>query len=85
MRRTILQFAKMRLVDLDVGDVVSQDPDAATGWFTIDEIRRLPNGDLNVTNVSAHGSLMGSDNDVVSVQVPKVVDLGTPPVAPAPG
>jgi len=64
----------MRIVDLAIGDVTNHDPAATSGWFVIQEIRRLPSGDLNVTNTASNASIMGTDYDIVGVQVPKIVE-----------
>lgn len=79
MQRTIVQVTRMRIVDLVIGDVVNHDPAATTGWFPIEEIRRLPNGDVNVTNAGSKGSVMATDYDIVGVQVTKRVDDGKQP------
>ena len=78
MQRTIVQVTRMRIIDLAVGDIVNNDPTATTGWFPIEEIRRLPNGDINVTNVATRDSVMARDYDIVGVQVTKRVDDGKP-------
>lgn len=74
MQRTFVRIATMRLLDVAVGDVVNSDPTASNGWFVVEEIRRLPSGDVNVTNVSSKGSVMGAPHDVVGVQVTKAVE-----------
>jgi hypothetical protein len=74
MERTTVHVALMRIVDLAIGDVVNRDPTAMSGWFAVDGIRRLPSGQLNVTNTSSRDSVMGADYDIVGVQVPKVVE-----------
>jgi hypothetical protein len=74
MPRTIVQVARMRIIDVAIGDVMNRDPEATSGWFVVDEIRRLPSGDLNVTGTSTRDSIMGADNDIVGVQVPKIVE-----------
>lgn len=74
MQRTIVQVAMMRIIDLAVGDVMNRDPAATSGWFVVEEIRRLPSGELNVTNTSSKDSIMGAAHDIVGVQVPKIVE-----------
>lgn len=74
MERKIVHVAMIRIVDIAVGDVMNRDPAAMSGWFVVDEIRRLPSGQLNVTSTSSRDSIMGSDHDIVGVQVPQVVE-----------
>lgn len=76
VQRTIVQVTRMRIVDLEIGDIVNSDPTATTGWFPVEEIRRLPNGDINVTNAATRDSVMARDWDIVGVQVTKRVDDG---------
>lgn len=78
MERTFVRIATMRILDLAVGDVVNPEPDARSGWFVIEEIRRLPSGDINVTNTASKGSVMGAPHDIVGVQVSKVLEHGGP-------
>ena len=73
MSRTIVQVAKVRLMDLEVGDVINAEPDALKGWFTVEDIRRLPSGELNATGAGTRHSVMGSDHDMVGVQATKIV------------
>jgi hypothetical protein len=72
MQRTFVRVATMRILDLAVGDVVNRDPAASSGWFVVEEIRRLPSGEINVTNASSRGSVMGAPHDIVGVQVSNV-------------
>jgi len=72
MQRTTVQIAKMRMIDLAVGDEMNSDPDATKGWFVVEGMRRLPSGELNVTNESTKNSIIGEEYDIVGVQVPKV-------------
>lgn len=78
MQRTIVQVTRMRIIDLAVGDIVNHDPAATKGWFPIEEIRRLPSGDINVTNAATRDSVMVRDYDIVGVQVTKRVDYAVP-------
>lgn len=74
MQRTIVQIARMRIIDLAVGDVMNRDPEATSGWFVVEDIRRLHNGQLNITNTATKVSMMGDDHDIVGVQIPKLVE-----------
>lgn len=74
MQRKIVEIAKMRIIDAVIGDVINRDPAATSGWFVAEEIRRLPSGEINVTNTSSRDSVMGADNDIVGVQVAKTVE-----------
>ena len=74
MQRTIVNVARMRIIDLAVGDVINRDTEAASGWFEVAEIRRLPDGDLSVSGTATRDNVMGRENDIVGVQIPKVVE-----------
>lgn len=76
MQRTPVEIDTMRIIDLAIGDVINRDPTARGGWFVVDEIRRLPSGEINVTSPRSRESVMGTDHDIVGVQVPKVVERG---------
>ena len=73
MQRTFVRIATMRILDLAVGDVVNRDAGASSGWFVVEEIRRLPSGEINATNAASKGSVMGAPHDIVGVQVAKNV------------
>ncbi len=91
MKRTFVHVATMRILDLAIGDVVNHDPAAFHGWFVVEEIRRLPDGDINVTNRSSRSSMVGAPHDMVGVQVSEVrehqhaaaprLDAGSPTAA----
>lgn len=74
MQRTFVRVELMRILDLAVGDVVNREPGAWSGWFVVGEIRRLPNGEINVTSTSSRESVMGAPHDIVGVQVSKAVE-----------
>ena len=78
MQRTFVRVATMRILDLAVGDVVNPEPDARSGWFVVEEIRRLPSGEMTVTNAASRGNVMGGPYDIVGVQVSKVVEHSGP-------
>ena len=74
MQRTFVRIATMRILDLAVGDVVNREPDARSGWFVVEDIRRLPSGEINVTNAASKRSVVGAPHDIVGVQVAKNVE-----------
>ncbi len=75
MQRTIIELVKMRLADLEVGDVVNRDPESGEGWFRVGEVRRLPSGEVNVSSANSRSTIMGDDFDIVAVQLPRVVEV----------
>ena len=81
MQRTIVKISKMRICDLVVGDVMNRDPDSMTGWFVVQGVRRLHNGDLNVSSESGGVGVTGRDFDIVGVQVPTLVEQDCDPPA----
>ena len=74
MQRTFVRVAMMRVLDLVVGDVVNREPGASAGWFEVEEIRRLPNGEISVTNTTCRASVIGAPYDMVGVQMTKVLE-----------
>lgn len=75
MQRTIVQIARIRLIDVRVGDIVSGRPDEEFGWFEVMELRELPSGDLVASGSASTLSVKGSRWDLVGVQVAKTVEI----------
>lgn len=77
MQRTVVQIARIRIGDLERGDVVNGNPDAEVGWFVVATKRELPSGELVVTGESSADSVKGRSLDLVGVQVTKRVEVQT--------
>lgn len=75
MQRTIVQIARIRLADLEPGDIVNGHPDDEFGWFEVRVLRQLPSGDLVCTGDAATQSVKGSPWDLIGIQVTKQVDI----------
>lgn len=78
MQRTVVQIARIRIGDLERGDVVNGDPDAEIGWFVVTNKRELPSGELVVSGEAAADSVKGQALDLVGVQVTKQVEVQAP-------
>jgi hypothetical protein len=74
MQRTIVQIARMRLADLQPGDIVNSNPEHELGWFEIQLIRQLPSGELVASGQTQTQTAKGMPWDLVGVQIVKQVD-----------
>lgn len=78
MKRTIVQIARIRLGDVQPGDVINLRPDAEHGWFPVKIMRQLPSGDLVATGENSGYNVKATPWDLVGIQVLKVVDMAAP-------
>ena len=78
MKRTVIQIARIRLGDVEAGDVINLRPDAEHGWFPVKMIRRLPSGDLVATGENTADNVKATPWDLVGIQVAKQVDIPAP-------
>ena len=83
MQRTVVQITRMRISDLRAGDVANTDPDATRGWFIVDTVRELTNGEFAVSNASERKSINGAGDDIVGLQIHKTVEIASAPAAAA--
>lgn len=83
MERTIVQIARIRLGDINVGDIVSGHPEKESGWFQVRVLRKLPSGELVAGGSASTESVKGSRWDLVGVQITKQVNIAPAPI-PAP-
>ena len=79
MTRTIVQIARIRLIDVEPGDIVSGRPDDEFGWFEVHSVRELPSGDLVASGPTSTQSIKGSEWDLVGIQVTKQVEIAREP------
>jgi hypothetical protein len=79
MNRTIVQIARIRLIDVQPGDIVSGRPDDEFGWFEVHVVRELPSGDLVANGPASTQSIKGSEWDLVGIQVAKQVEIAESP------
>lgn len=75
MRRTIVQVARIRLGDVEPGDIINGRPDTDHGWFVVEMIRELPSGDLVVTGASTADNVKATPWDLVGIQVTKKIEI----------
>ena len=83
MQRTVVQSARMRIADLEVGDVVNGHPEEEFGWFEVQTIRQLPSGEIVANGRSSAQAVKGSPYDLIGVQFTKVVEVKQPAPAQA--
>ncbi len=81
--RQFAKVARMRLLDVQVGDVVNKFPDSEAGWFVVAQITRLFNGELQVADFGQDKAVSGSDYDMVGVQFVGAVKVEPQPEIPA--
>ena len=75
MRRTMVQVMQVRMADVLPGDIVNKNHDAQTGWFEVTELQELPNNGVVLAAHSDRDSVNGTVNDIVGVQITKVVEI----------
>ncbi len=75
MKRRSVKVIKSRLEDIEVGDVVNRFPDAELGWFTVDEISTLHNGNIQLADVTVQLTVSGLNEDLVGVQLIEEIQL----------
>lgn len=63
------------MADLQPGDVINKNHDDARGWFEVREVEELHTGDILVHAFSEKDSINGAPNDIVGVQLAKVVEI----------
>ncbi len=80
MQRSAIQVVKMRLGDLQTGDVVNKHPDESKGWFIVKGLQKLPNGGLSVEAMNPKDSINGQPQDLVGVQIRYAIEM---PAGPA--
>ena len=83
MERTNVQIARIRLGDINVGDIVNGHPEKESGWFQVRVVRKLPSGELVAGGASSTESVKGSRWDLLGVQITKQVNITQAPI-PAP-
>jgi len=75
VKRRSIQVIKSRLEDIEVGDVVNRDPDAEQGWFLVDAVSVLFNGDCQLADETEQLTVSGNHKDMVGVQLVEEVEL----------
>lgn len=75
MQRTIIQVMQVRMSDVQPGDVVNKNHGDAKGWFEVREVEELHTKDILLHAYSEKNSINGAPNDIVGVQVAKVVEV----------
>jgi len=75
MVRNLVQVMKVRMMDVQPGDVINKNAEDARGWFLVDDIQQLPSGDYAVLAATDKNSINGSPYEIVGVQVVKTVEV----------
>lgn len=65
----------VRMADVVPGDIVNKNPEGLTGWFECTGLQDLPNGGIVILAESDRNSVNGEINDMVGVQLTKVVEV----------
>lgn len=84
MQRNFVKVARVRIEDIQVGDVVNRDPDAETGWFEVDCITVLFNDDLQLADRTELLTLSGPFFTIVGVQFVTAAEVPQQPPSPLP-
>jgi len=68
---------QVRMSDVLPGDIVNKNHADARGWVLIKSLQELPNNTVALLAESDRDSINGSINDIVGVQIPKLVEVPT--------
>jgi hypothetical protein len=83
MQRRIVQVMQVRMRDVIPGDVVNKHLSEPRGWVEVIETQDLPNNAIVLLAESDRDSINGLLNDIVAVQLTKVVEIPDTPTAAA--
>ncbi len=81
-QRRFVKVARMRIADVEEGDVVNARPDNEEGWFAVAKKHRLFNGQLQLSDYQADKAISADDFEIVGVQF--VSDAEVPDQPPIP-
>ena len=60
-QRRFVKVARMRIADVEEGDVVNARPDSEEGWFAVAKKHRLFNGQMQLSDYQADQTISGND------------------------
>jgi hypothetical protein len=75
MQRTIVQVMQVRMGDVLPGDIVNKNHAEARGWILVKSLQELPHNAVALIAESDRDSINGAVNDIVGVQIAKVVEV----------
>lgn len=84
VKRNFVKVARMRIEDVQVGDVVNRDPESELDWFEVAEITVLFNGNLQLSDHTALQTVSGSYYTIVGVQFVAPAEVPEQPPSPLP-
>lgn len=70
MTRWHVRVVLMRARDVRKGDVVSRDAERSDGWFRVDEVKQLPDGQINVLDKGNVRGFIAGPFDLIGLQTP---------------
>ena len=70
--------------DVRVGDAVCSDPNSPRGWFVVDDVVNLTNGDLSLVGRRGQMTSTADPRDIVGLQVRQDVEMADDPDYVAP-
>ena len=79
MQRNMVQVTQVRMRDVLPGDIVNRNYEEARGWVKVVEVLPLPNNQIVLAASSDRDSVNGSINDIVGIQVVRVVEVPDAP------
>lgn len=78
-QRQFAKVARMRISDVEIGDVVNKYPESESGWFVVAQINRLFDGKLQVSDFALDQAVSGEDFDMIGVQFVSMVTVEEQP------
>lgn len=74
----------MCMKDVHPGDAVCSDPNSPRGWFVVDDVVPLTNGDLSLVGRRGQMTITADPRDIVGFQVRQDVEMTEDPDFVAP-
>ncbi len=84
MKRNFVKIARMRIEDVEIGDVVNRDPEKEVGWFEVERISVLFNGEIQLADRTSLITISGPYFTLVGVQFVAEAEVPTQPPSPLP-
>ena len=84
VKRNFVKIARIRIEDVQIGDVVNRDPEKEVGWFEVERISTLFNGELQLADRTSLITISGPFFTLVGVQFVSEAEVPNQPPSPLP-
>lgn len=79
MERRIVQVARARAIDAQLGDIINREPEANGSWFQLSRVDELHDGKLALSDGGVNNSFAVGPLDIVGLQLVKTVAVEEQP------